>query len=219
MRDAYKDGAVFVDLAPTREPALVLPAIAHVLGVQDVAQQPLMASVKEYLRHRELLLVLDNFEQILAAAGQLGELLAACPGLVVLVTSREPLRSNWERVYPVPPLRVPDLEALPDLVSLAATPAVTLFVQRACAVRPEFRLTAENARTVAEVCVPFDALPLAIELAAARCNVLAPRAILSRLQHRLRLLRHPAPHRPARHQTLQAPLDWGEPLRAPEARA
>ncbi len=214
----FADGVYFVALASINDPALVVSAITESLGMVDAGANP-RAALREFLRDKSLLVVLDNFEHLLTAAPMVAELLAEARGLKVLVTSREPLRSRWERVYPVPSLPLPDLETLPDLAALGATPAVTLFVQRACGVRPEFQLTAENARAVAEVCVRLDGLPLAIELAAARCNVLGPQAILSRLQHRLRLLRHPAPDGPPRHQTLQAAIDWSYELLAPQERA
>src|SRR5262249_13990851 len=152
------------------------------------------------LRNRQLLFVLDNCEHLPAAAPAVGELLAACPGLTVLATSRAPLHLYGESEYPVPPLALPDLARLPDTVALAGVAAVALLVERARAVRPDFGLTAQNAAAVAEICVRLDGLPLALELAAARLKLLPPQALLARLESRLDLLRDGALDRPARHQ-------------------
>ena len=156
--------------------------------------------------------MLDNCEHLLAAAPAVAELLAACPGLTVLATSRAPLHLYGEHEYPVPPLALPDLARLADPAALAGVPAVALLVERARAVRPDFRLTAENAPAVAEVCVRLDGLPLALELAAARLKLLPPQAILARLGSRLDLLTGGARDRPARHQTLRAALAWSHDL-------
>ena len=152
--------------------------------------------------------MLDNFEHLLAAASVVADLLAASATLSVLATSREPLRLRAEREYPVPPLPLPDLEQLPPLDRLAAVDAVALFVQRAEAVRPDFALTERNARAVAEICVRLDGLPLAIELAAARVKLLAPAAILARLEQPLKLLTGGARDLPERQRTLRATIDW-----------
>jgi predicted ATPase/DNA-binding NarL/FixJ family response regulator len=202
---AYADGAVFVDLAPVRDPAQVVAAIAGAAGVADSGGRPLPEALAAALGTQRLLLLLDNCEQVLAAAPDVGALLAACPNVTVLATSRAALHLRWEHELAVPPLGVPDLAApLPDAAELAATPAVALFVTRAQAVRTDFALTAENARTVAEVCVRLDGLPLALELAAARTRVLAPEALLARLDRRLHLLTGGGLDRPTRHQTLRA---------------
>ena len=168
------------------------------------------------LRNRQLLLVLDNFEHVLVAAPLVGELLAACPELTVLATSRAPLHVYGEHEYPVAPLALPDLARLDEPAALAGVPAVALLVERAQAVRPEFRLTAENAAAVAAVCVRLDGLPLALELAAARIKLLPPQAILARLGSRLELLTGGARDRPARHQTLRAALAWSHDLLSAE---
>ncbi|GHO90552.1 hypothetical protein KSF_006000 [Reticulibacter mediterranei] len=162
-----------------------------------------------------MLLVLDNFEQLLPAAIHLATLLATCPGLKLLVTSREPLHLRWEQIFPVAPLRLPDLQHLPSTESLATIPAVALFLQRAQALHPGLRLAANNARTIATICARLDGLPLALELAAARLSTLTPASLLARLEPRLSLLRWPAPDLPARQQTLRATLDWSYDLLTP----
>jgi len=164
------------------------------------------------LSRRHLLLVLDNFEHLPDAAGVVGDLLAACPELKVLATSRAPLRVYGEREAPVPPLGLPDSARLPAPEALADFPAVALFVERARAVRPDFALTADNAAAVAELCRRLDGLPLAIELAAARVKLLAPAAIVARLDRRLELLTAGARNAPNRHQTLRAAVDWSYDL-------
>src|SRR5262245_41571651 len=180
----FSGGVSFVPLASIREPSLVLPTIALALGLHDVSDR-LIA----FLRPRQFLLLLDNFEQVLAAAPLVSEVLAACPQLTVLVTSRAPLRIVGEQEFPVPPLAMPVPGRLPLPNDLARTEAVALFVQRAHAVRPTFTLTEANASAVAEICRRLDGLPLAIELAAARSKALTPEALLARLSHRLTLLK------------------------------
>jgi predicted ATPase/DNA-binding CsgD family transcriptional regulator len=169
-------------------------------------------SVRAHLRAKRLVLLLDNFEQVLGAAPVVADLLAACPGLKVLVTSRAALHLRWEHEYPVPPLTVPDLRHSFNLAELATTPSVLLFGQRARAARPDFTLTEERARTVAEICVRLDGLPLAIELAAARLNILTAEALLARLDRRLQLLTAGGRDQPSRHQSLQAALTWSYDL-------
>jgi len=208
----FADGVVFVPLAPLPDPELVVPAIAQAFGVRDSGGRPVLESLQMALRDRRLLLVLDNCEHLPAAAPAVAELLAACPGLKVLATSRAPLHVYGEHQYPVPPLALPDLARLPDPQAIAEVPAVALLVERARAVRPDFRLTAQNAPTVAEICVQLDGLPLALELAAARIKLLPPQAILARLGSRLDLLTDGARDRPARHQTLRAALAWSHDL-------
>jgi predicted ATPase/DNA-binding CsgD family transcriptional regulator len=208
----FVDGAVFVPLAPLRDPEMVVPAIAQALGVRDGGGRPVLESLLMALRDRRLLLVLDNCEHVLAGAPAVAQLLKACPGLTVLATSRAPLHLYGEHEYSVPPLALPDLARLADPQALAEVPAVVLLVERARAVRPEFGLTAENAEAVAEVCVRLDGLPLALELAAARLKLLPPGAILARLASRLDLLSGGARDRPARQQTLRAALAWSHDL-------
>jgi non-specific serine/threonine protein kinase len=208
----FQDGVVFVGLAPIRQPELVATAIAGSVGVGESANSPLVDCLVERLRGRALLLVLDNFEQVLGAAGLIDNLLADCPDLKVLVTSRAALRLTGEQEYPVPPLELPDPKRLLDIEELARYEAVRLFVQRARAARPDFELTAETAPAVAELCARLDGLPLAIELAAARVKLLPPPALLARLGQRLSLLTGGARDLPARQQTLRSTIDWSYDL-------
>ncbi|MBA2595523.1 MAG: hypothetical protein H0V00_02745 [Chloroflexia bacterium] len=213
--DAFGDGVFLVDLAPLADPALVLPQIATTLGVREVSGLTLHDAVVSYLDGKRVLLLLDNCEHLLAAAPLVAALLAASGGLKVLATSRAPLHLRGEREYAVPPLPLPDLARLPPLEQLAAVAAVALFVQRAQAVRPDFALSADNARAVTAVCIWLDGLPLAIELAAARVKVLPPAALLARLERRLPLLTRGARDLPARQQTLRAAIAWSHDLLEP----
>jgi predicted ATPase/class 3 adenylate cyclase len=206
--DDYADGVFFVALAPIAEPRLVVSAIAGALGVVEAGGQELAATLKDYLRDRRLLLVLDNFEHLLPAAPLVAELLAACPQIKALVTSRARLRLNGEQEYTVPPLALPPLTDAPSLATLSQYEAVALFIARARAVSPGFQVTNENAPAVAEICVRLDGLPLAIELAAARIKILTPQAMLLRLQARLKLLTGGIRDLPTRQQTLRGAIDW-----------
>jgi len=212
----FPDGVVLLALAAVHDPALVLPAIAQALGLRDAGVGEALESVVAALREKNLLLLLDNVEQIMPAAPAIAALLAACPRLVVLVTSREALRLRGEHELPVPPLALPGRERLaPD--ELARYAALDLFLQRARAVRPGFDLTAENGPAIAEICRRLDGLPLAIELAAARVKLLPPRALLARLEHRLRVLVGGARDLPARQQTMRDAISWSyELLSGPE---
>jgi predicted ATPase/pimeloyl-ACP methyl ester carboxylesterase/DNA-binding CsgD family transcriptional regulator len=211
--DTFEHGSVFVELTPVRDPALVTPAIAAAVGVHDAGGQPLIETLKTFLRTRHVFLVLDNFEQVLAAAPLVAELLAASTALKALVTSRAALRLlRWEHEFPLPPLRVPDRGHPPPPGTLADVPAVALFVERARARRPGFALAERNASAVAEICIRLDGLPLAIELAAAGIKVLSPQAILTRLKHRLDLLAEGGGDFPARHHTLREAIGWSHDL-------
>jgi non-specific serine/threonine protein kinase len=205
----------FVDLAPVADPARLLPAIARSCQVHESGPDPLQEVLVRALATCPWLLLLDNCEQLLDAMPQVGALLAACPELKVLATSREPLRLRWEWVFPVPPLQLPKLERLPSPDALASVPAVTLFVQRAQARHPVFALTGENARTIAELCVRLDGLPLAIELAAAWIPQLGPRELLTRLGRRLDLLTSGPRDEPVRHQAMRGAIDWSHDLLTP----
>ena len=216
---AFADGAVFVDLAPIVDPALVLSVIARALEVSETGRQPLLASLIDHLRDRSLLLVLDNFEQVVAAAPSLARLLAKCPALKLLATSRAALRLSAEHEFPVPPLDVAAPKPPPGPEDLVRCEAVSLFVQRAQALRPGFQLTSANAPAVAELCARLDGLPLAIELAAARVKLLSPQAMLTRLGRRLSLLTDGARDLPARQQTLRSTIDWSYDLLEPEEQA
>ena len=180
----YSDGAFFVELAPITDPRIVPSSIADAVGAKAEGQRPVLDTLREHVRDLELLLVLDNFEQVLAAAPIVSDLLDTAPRLRIFVTSREPLHVAGEHELHLPPLGLP-----PDgAEDVRASEAVELFVQRATAVDPEFVLDEENALVVAELCRRLDGLPLAIELAASRVKVLSPEAILARLEHRLELL-------------------------------
>ncbi len=214
--DEFADGIAFVSLAPITDSALVLPAIAQALGVREAGEEPLVDRLKGLLRGRRLLLILDNFEHVVAAAPLVADVLAACPGVTVLVTSREPLKVGAEREYPVPPLATPDPSEPPPAMQAGESAAVRLFAERARAVAPDFALTPENAPTVAEVCRRVDGLPLAIELAAARVKVLPPAAMLARLERRLPLLAGARRDVPQRQRTMRDAIAWSHDLLSPE---
>jgi predicted ATPase/DNA-binding XRE family transcriptional regulator len=219
VRGDYADGTAFATLASLGDPSFVLPEIARTLGVGTDGTRPATEVLTEALGARELLLILDNCEHLPAAMPAIAALLAACPGLTVLATSRAALRLRGEWVYPVPPLAFPDMAAHPTREALAAAPAVALFVERARAVRPDFALTDANAPAVAAICARLDGLPLAIELAAARANILPPPALLARLEHRLALLTGGAIELPDRQQTLRAAIEWSYRLLEPAEQA
>jgi predicted ATPase/class 3 adenylate cyclase/DNA-binding CsgD family transcriptional regulator len=212
LSDLFPDGVFFVNLAPLSDPALVVPTIAQMLGVKEAAGQPLLDSVSASLQMKELLLLLDNFEQVVEAAVEVATLLARCPMLNVLVTSRAVLHVRGEQEFPVPPLAVPDPKRLPDLVALSRYEAVELFLSRAQAVKPVFQLSNTNAPAIAEICARLDGLPLAIELAAARIKLLPPQALLVRLGQRLTVLTGGAQDAPVRQQTLRNTIDWSYDL-------
>lgn len=216
----YPEGVAFVPLAPVGQADLVVPAIAQALKVQESAGQSLVDIVVDFLRDRRMLLVLDNFEHIIEAAPTVAELLARCPNVNILVTSRAILHLRGEHEYSVPPLQLPDLNNLPWLEELAQYEAISLFVERAIEGRPDFVLTNQNARTVAEICAQLDGLPLAIELVAARIKILSPQAILSRLTvegGKLKLLVGGPLDLPIRQQALRNAIAWSyDLLSAPE---
>jgi predicted ATPase/DNA-binding CsgD family transcriptional regulator len=216
LTNHFPDGIVLVDLAPTRDSALVLPTLARALGVVDTGNGSLLDRICAYLRERTILVVLDNFEQVLPAAGQLPELLASCPDLQLLVTSRMPLRLRWEQILRLDPLPVPDLAALPPVDELAQIPSVALFLERAVARREDFRLTEALAPQLAQLTVGLDGLPLALELAAARMGVLSLTAVVARLHDRLQLLRWEAQDLPERQRSLEATVRWSYELLSAE---
>jgi predicted ATPase/transcriptional regulator with XRE-family HTH domain len=219
MGDAFPDGVVFVDLSPLTDPTLVVPTIATSLGVREVVDQSLSETLSSFLTSKQLLLVLDNCERILAAAPDITTLLAACPGLSVLATSREPLHVRGEREFPVPPLPLPATTPLLELGQFASAPAIALFVERAEESQPEFTMTTENMAAVAAICRRLDGLPLAIELAAARVKVLPPQALLVRLEHRLPLLTGGGRDLPARQRTMRDAIAWSYDLLSPDEQA
>jgi predicted ATPase/class 3 adenylate cyclase len=214
-KDHFRDGAAFVGLAPISDPELVPVAVAKSLAVRDEGFADMLDAVAERIGPSELLLLLDNFEHVIAAAPFVAGLLGRCPGLTVLATSRGLLHLAGEREYPVPPLAVPDPAHLPPADELARTESIALFVERARAVRPDFALTADNAVAVAAICARLDGLPLAIELAAARVRLLSPTAIASRLEQSLGLLAGGARDLPERQQTLRGAIAWSYDLLEP----
>jgi len=212
LLDDFADGVFFVTLAPIGDAKLVPATIADTLGVREFGPQPPLERLKAFLRDKQTLLALDNFEQILDAAPSIAELLAACPWLKLLVTSRAPLRIRPERQFPVSPLEVPDLAHLPDVEDLTHYSAIRLFVERAQAVKPDFSVTADNAATVAAICAKLDGLPLAIELISARVKLLSPPALLERLHGRLMLQSDGLRDIEPRHRTLNAAIEWSYQL-------
>jgi predicted ATPase/DNA-binding NarL/FixJ family response regulator len=219
VADDFAGGVWLVGLAPISNPALVTPAIAQVLGVREAGDEPLASRLETFLADQRLLLVLDNFEQVVEAAPPVAELLGACPGLKVLVTSRVRLRVSGEREYPVPPLSLPASDTASSVEETTSSEAVRLFVDRALAVKPDLALTAEAAPAVAEICRRLDGLPLAIELAAARVKVLSPTALQARLERRLSLLTGGGQDLPARQQTMRAAIGWSHDLLARDEQA
>ena len=210
------DGVFFVDLSPIRDTGSVLAAIARAIGLSDTGDASLLDELKGRLREQRVLLLLDNFEQVTAAAPTAAQLLQDCPGLKLLVTSREALRVRLEHLFAVPPLSLPSATRRQGSAEqLARYEAIQLFVERAQAVRPDFRLTDENAVAVAEICLRLDGLPLAIELATARINLFSPESLRDRLGSRLQLLRSGARDLPARQQTLRAAIEWSYQLLEP----
>ncbi|HUG06726.1 MAG TPA: adenylate/guanylate cyclase domain-containing protein [Candidatus Limnocylindria bacterium] len=208
----FPDGAFWIPLAPISDPELVPSTIAHALGVHVGGKEVPLERVIEHVRGKRMLLVLDNFEQILPAAPSVSALLASGPDLKVITSSRAPLRISGEQEFPVPPLHLPDPERSPSLDALAQSDAVRLFVERARAVKPDFMVTAENAAAVAEICYRLDGLPLGIELAAARVKLLSPQAMLPRLRKGLDLLASSSPDRADRQRTLRGAIAWSYDL-------
>jgi predicted ATPase len=208
--DDFASGVFFVSLAAVQDSGLVVTTIAQALAVRETPGELLPRTLAHYLAEKELLLVLDNFEQVVEAAPALSELMAAAPGVKLVVTSRERLRLVGERVYEVAPLAVVDHTT--DLAGLAASPAVALFAARARAVSPGFEVTAANGAAVAAVCARVDGLPLAIELAASRVALLPPETLLGRLDRRLKLLTGGARDLDERHRTLRRTIEWSYEL-------
>ena len=216
LLDDFADGVWFVELALITDASLVVSEIAHTLGLKENGEQDLLTKLQAHFRERKMLLILDNFEQVVPAAGVLAELLRAAPQLRILVTSRAVLHVYGEHEFPVPPLALPDPRHLPSLAALSQYAAVELFIQRAQMVRPDFQITNESAPAVAEICARLDGLPLAIELAAARTRLFTPQALLQRLRHPLNVLTGGARDRSARQQTLRGAIDWSYNLLDPE---
>ena len=202
------DGATFVALDAVKESALVASAIAHAVGVQETSQHSSLEVLSAHLAEQRLLLVLDNFEQVLDAAATVQTLLEAAPGIRVLVTSRAPLHLYGEQQYRLSPLEVPALERLPSPEELGRYPAIGLFVDRARMASPDFALTPDNAWAVTEIAARLDGMPLAIELAAARSNVFSPEAMLKRLEHRLAVPSSALGGVPERQRSLRGTIEW-----------
>ncbi len=227
LLDHFVDGVYFVSLAPISDPDLVGATIAQTVGVREAAGRPLQESLQAYLCDKQLLLVLDNFEQILPAAALVSALLTACPRLKILVTSRASLHLYGEQEFPVAPLALPildfrftyqrcrtiqNLKSKIDAARLSEFAAIDLFCQRARAVKPDFALTPDNATTAAQICIGLDGLPLALELAAARIKLFSPSALLARLNQRLTLLTGGAHDLPTRQRTLRDEIAWSYDL-------
>ncbi len=212
----FADGVAFVSLAPIADPALVAPTVAQVLGVREAGDEPLVDRLRAFLRDKVLLLLLDNFEQVVAAAPVVADLLGNCSGLKALVTSRMRLRLSGEREYEVPPLAVPPSGGGSAVPEAMRSEAVRLFAERAQAAQPDFALTEGNVHAVANICRRVDGLPLAIELAAARVKVLPPAALLVRLERRLPLLTGGVRDAPTRQQTMRDAVAWSYDLLGPE---
>jgi predicted ATPase len=206
--ELFTQGVFFVSLSPVRDWELVVPTIARTLGLREHPGETMLETLTEYLRTKRLLFVLDNLEQLLAAAPVIAGLLSSAPELRVLATSRTPLHLSGEHTYAVPPLALPDHERTTDPAELETSEAVQLFVERAHAAASDFQVTPENAPLVAEICRRLDGLPLAIELAAPRVRVLTPVALLRRLDQRLKLLTGGARDLEERQRTLRATIEW-----------
>jgi predicted ATPase/class 3 adenylate cyclase len=212
MAAFFPDGVYFVALASVSNAVQVVPAIAQALDVSDIGDQLLLERLKASLQEKQVLLMLDNFEQVMDAALSVADLLAVCPKLKVLVTSRAVLHVRAEHEFSVTPLASPDPRRLPDLVGLSRYAAVALFIQRAQAAKPDFRVTNENAAAVVGICARLDGLPLAIELAAARSKYFSPQALLARLDQGLAILASGARDLPARQRTLRGAISWSYDL-------
>ena len=215
VAERFEDGVVYADLAAVTDSKQVLPMLVSTLGISD--GEGAAGRLTRFLSDRSMLLVIDNFEQVRDAAPMLNSCLAGAPGIRVLITSQAPLRVRGEREYVVEPLPLPDPrgnEPRPEdaLLAIGASPAVDLFVRRAQTVRPAFRLTSGNAAAISAICRQLDGLPLAIELAAARSNVLSPEALLSRLSSPLQLLSGGPRDAPNRHQALHSAIAWSYSL-------
>ena len=216
LQEEFAHGVVFVSLAALTDPALVAATMARVLEVETRGSDPVETALAAYLEDKHLLLILDNFEQVRAAAPVVAGLLATCPRLTILVTSRAVLHLYEEHDFPVPPLAVPTPGRDRDAASILEYDAVALFLQRVRAVKPNFAVRDEQAQAIAELCRQLDGLPLAIELAAARIRILSPQAMLARLARRLEVLTGGASNLPTRQQTLRGTIDWSYGLLDPE---
>jgi predicted ATPase/class 3 adenylate cyclase len=216
LADQFAEGVFLVRLAPVSDPEQILPAIIQTLGISELSSISPLMLLKAALKDKQLLLLLDNFEQVIQAAVHVAELLATCPKLKIIVTSQVVLHVQAEREFAVPPLSLPNLRQLPDLQTLSQYEAVALFIQRAQVVKAGFAVTNANAPAVAAICTRLDGLPLAIELAAARAKFFAPQVLLTRLEQGLAVLTGGARDLPVRQQTLRGAIAWSYNLLAPE---
>jgi predicted ATPase/class 3 adenylate cyclase len=214
--DQFREGVWFVDLSSLADPGLVVQAMARTLSLRDTGERPGRELLRDYLREKDLLLILDNFEQVIEAASLVKDLLVNAPQVKFLITSRILLRVAGEQEYEVPQFMLPDPGHLPSLEQLSQYEAVRLFIERARAYKSAWTITNENAPAVAEICYRLDGLPLAIELAAARVRLLPPRQILAQLDSRLTFLKSPARDLPTRQQTLRGAIDWSYNLLSAE---
>ena len=217
LSDEFDDGVFFVPLAPVADPLLVTSTVAQTLGVRDSGGQPILESLGVFLRSKQMLLFLDNFEHVHDASNELAQLLKTCSLIKILVTSREALHIRGEFEFLVRPLSPPDISPSSNMDLVRLNPAVELFSQRARSVKPDFVITDENARAVAEICTRLDGLPLAIELAAARIKMFLPKALLKQLidangRSSLHILARGPRDAPERHRTLHAAMDWSYKL-------
>jgi predicted ATPase/DNA-binding CsgD family transcriptional regulator len=212
LAENFTAGVLFVDLSSLSQPGEVIPAVAGVLGIREAGDQSDLERLRRVLAVGERLLLLDNFEHLLAAAPQVVELIAGCPGLKILATSRAALRVRWEHEFVVRPLALPETAQISDVDALARVPSVALFSARASDASPDFQLGTDNAAAVAEICQRLDGLPLALELAASRTRLLPPQELARRLHMRLPTLSYGPRDLPARQQTLRASIDWSYQL-------
>ncbi len=212
MLAEFADGVFFVELAAITNPELVISTIAQPLGVKEAGGKSILEVLKDYLRDKQMLIVVDNFEQVIEAAPQIAELLSAANRLKILITSRTLLRLSAEREFIVPPLSLPGESKYISLDELSNYEAIKLFVERARNTKPNFTLSQENVQTVVEICHRLEGLPLAIELAAARVKFLSPQAIVIKLKNRLKLLTGGARDLPARQQTMRGAVEWSYDL-------
>ncbi len=216
LLETFAGGGYFISLATIYDSELVIPAITHALGLPERGDRSPLGRLKTFLRDKQFLLVLDNFEQVLLAAPLLADLLSSCPQLKILVTSRALLHIGGEYEFTVPPLEVPDMRHVPEHESLSQVASVALFVQRTQAMLPGFQLTDDNARDIAQICTRLEGVPLAIELAAAQSKLLPPSALLSRLEYPLEALTGGRRDAPARQQSLLKTLGWNDDLLSPD---
>ena len=208
LRERFTDGVYFVALAPVREPNLVLRAIAQALGLKEDRRVPLAGVLQAFLQNKNVLLVVDNFEQVMAATPLLVDSLTNSTSLKILVTSREILHVCAEHCFMVAPLAFPDPDSVAAIDTLHDYPAIDLFLQRAQAIIPDMATNPATMLAIAKVCARLEGLPLAIELAAARVRLLPPQALATRLNRRFDVLTEGGPDMPDRHKTLRATFTW-----------